>query len=149
MVFKTNFVALFVMSIQQTVITEADTQVTNNTPKKILIIDDNTSMTILLNLLFETRNLDCTVTDDGISGIQQIYKQNFDVVLLDLAMPEFSGWDVIKSLEKKIKIKEKRIFVFTASAISSLEMDELSKRGIQGLIKKPISLKNLLKVLGV
>lgn len=149
MVFKSNFVVLRGMSIQQTTNIGADTHVTNNTSKKILIIDDNESMTKLLTRLFETRKLDCTVSDDGISGLQQIYKQNFDAILLDLAMPDFSGWDVIKSLEKKGKIKEERIFVFTASAISPLEMEELLKRGIQGCIKKPVKLEHLLKVLGV
>ena len=42
MVFKSNFVVLSVMSIQQTTNIGADTHVTNNTSKKILIIDDNT-----------------------------------------------------------------------------------------------------------
>ena len=104
---------------------EKKSQDNNQKPSKILIIDDHKSMIKLLSRFFETRKLDRTVSDDRISGLQQIYKQNFDAVLLDLAMPEFSGWDVIEALEKKGKIKEERIFVFTASAVSSSDIEEL------------------------
>ena len=135
------------MNSQQITNNEVNTHVTNKTSKKILIIDDNKSMNKLLARFFEMKKLDCTVSDDGISGLQHIYKQNFDAILIDLAMPEFSGWDVIEALEKKGIIKEQRIFVFTASAISSSDIEELIKRGIQSCIKKPVRLENLLKIL--
>lgn len=114
---------------------------------KILLIDDNQSMTKLFSRFFKTKGWDCTVSDDGVGGLRQIDTQHFDAVLLDLAMPEFSGFDVIKALKKNGKIKEERIFVLTASAISPSEIEKLINQGIKSCIKKPVRLGNLLKIL--
>ena len=149
MVFKLNSVLLFVMNIQLSDINQKKTHVTNRKRSKILIIDDNESMTKLLSRFFEIKNIQYTISNDGYAGLQLINEKKFDTILLDLAMPDFSGWDIIESLEKQGKIKEERILVFTASALSPLQMEELLERGIRGCIKKPVKLESLLQVLEV
>ena len=148
MVFKLNFVVLLVMNIQQSDSDKERTHVTNQKPSKILIIDDNESMTKLLARFFEMKNIQHTISNDGLTGLQLINEKKFDTILLDLAMPDFSGWDVIETLETQGKLKEERILVFTASTLSPLQMEELLKRGIKGYVKKPVKLKTLLQVLG-
>lgn len=120
-----------------------------NVNRKILIIDDNKSMAKVLSRLFEMKNLDSTVSNDGITGLQLIKNQKFGTILLDLAMPGFSGWDVIKSLEKDDGIKKERIFVFTASALKHSEKEQLNELGIKACINKPADLEMLLKILEV
>lgn len=59
-------------------------------------------------------------------------------------MPEFDGYAVIKSLESKDILKNNKIIVFTASAITQDELDQLVSRGVTSYILKPIDIDLLL-----
>ena len=66
------------------------------------------------------------------------------MILLDLAMPEFDGYSVIKDLEENNALKDHKIIVFTASTITQEELDELVTRGVTSYILKPIDIDILL-----
>lgn len=117
--------------------------------KNILIIDDNQSITKLLSRFLNMTDVKHTIVNTGQNGLSLIKQGNFDVVLLDLNMPSFSGYDVIDSLEKEGKLKDENIFVFTATNIEKSEEENLLKRGIMGCVKKPIRVSELLKLIGV
>lgn len=117
--------------------------------KNILIIDDNQSITKLLSRFLNMKDVKHTIASTGQNGLSLIKQGNFDVVLLDLNMPSFSGYDVIDSLEKEGKLKDENIFVFTATNIEKSEEENLLKRGIMGCVKKPIRVSELLKLIGV
>jgi two-component system, OmpR family, response regulator len=55
------------------------------------------------------------VVNDGQEGLERIRNDKFDLILLDVAMPEFSGKDVIESLKKDELIESTNIVIFTAS----------------------------------
>ena len=110
----------------------------------ILIIDDNEQITKMLTTFLELKNHKCTVTNEGKQGLTLIQENKYDVVLLDLAMPEFDGYAVIKALESKGLLKNNKIIVFTASTVTQEELDELVSRGITSYILKPIDIDLLL-----
>lgn len=120
----------------------------NNNPDSnqlnILIIDDNEQITKMLTTFLELKNHNCTITNDGRQGLSLIEEEKFDVVLLDLAMPEFDGYAVIDELESKDLLKSSKIIVFTASTISQQELDKLVSRGVNSYILKPIDIDVLL-----
>jgi len=120
----------------------------NNKPESnqlnILIIDDNEQITKMLTTFLELKNHNCTITNDGRRGLSLIEEEKFDVVLLDLAMPEFDGYAVINALESKDLLKSSKIIVFTASTISQQELDKLVSRGVNSYILKPIDIDILL-----
>lgn len=111
---------------------------------KILIIDDNEQITKMLTTFLELKDQECTVANDGKEGLELIKSNEHDVVLLDLAMPEFDGYSVIKDLEENKTLKDHKIIVFTASTITQEELDELVNRGISSYILKPIDIDELL-----
>ncbi len=111
---------------------------------EILIIDDNEQITKMLTTFLELKEHKCTVANDGKEGLSIIKENRHDVVLLDLAMPEFDGYSVIKDLEENNLIKDQKIIVFTASTITQEELDELVDRGASSYILKPIDIDILL-----
>ena len=111
---------------------------------KILIVDDNEQITKMLTTFLELKEHKCTVANDGKEGLNIIKENRHDVILLDLAMPEFDGYSVIKDLEENNLLKERKIIVFTASTITQEELDELVKRGVTTYILKPIDIDVLL-----
>lgn len=110
----------------------------------ILIIDDNEQITKMLTTFLELKNHKCRVANDGKQGLELIQEGKHDVVLLDLAMPEFDGYSVIKALESKDQLKNNKIIVFTASTITQDELDGLVVRGVTSYILKPIDIDLLL-----
>jgi len=107
---------------------------------KILIVDDNEQITKMLTTFLELNDHECTVANDGSDGLKIIKENRHDVILLDLAMPEFDGYSVIKDLEDNNSIKDHKIIVFTASTITQDELEGLVKRGVSAYILKPIDI---------
>lgn len=114
---------------------------------EILIVDDNEQITKMLTTFLELKDHKCTVANDGKEGLELIKENRHDVILLDLAMPEFDGYSVIKDLEDSNQLKDHKIIVFTASTITQEELDDLVKRGVTSYILKPIDIDVLLSKL--
>ncbi|MEK0322367.1 MAG: response regulator [Nitrosopumilus sp.] len=111
----------------------------------ILGIDDNEDILKLLKTVLTSKGHDFTPALNGKDGIKLIEEQNFDAILLDLAMPEFSGLDVIESLKTNNKLKEQKIIIFTASSATNTEIDKLLKYdGVKICIRKPVDIKILI-----
>jgi len=112
----------------------------------ILAIDDNEDILNLLKTVLTSKGHDFTQALNGKDGLKLIEGQRFDAILLDLAMPEFSGLDVIESLKKSSKISYQNIILFTASSATDKEIDVLLKNdGIKSCIRKPVDINFLIK----
>ena len=112
---------------------------------KILIVDDNADITDLLSKFLTAKGFDNVVTNDPLDGLQRIKDGNYDAVLLDISMPEFSGIDIIHKLEQEKILKDQKIVIFSATAFTTSEIDKLiTKEGIHCCLKKPIALNKLL-----
>jgi len=111
----------------------------------ILGIDDNEDILKLLNTVLASKGHNFTQAQNGKDGLKLIEEQNFDAILLDLAMPEFSGLDVIENLKKNNKIKDQKIILFTASSATDKEIDALLQYdGIRSCIRKPVDIDVLI-----
>jgi len=113
---------------------------------KALLIDDNEQITEMLAQYLTLKGYDCTISNDGKNGLDHILSKNYDIILLDIAMPEFSGIDVIETLEKKGMLRGLKIIVLTASSVTDEEMADLLERGVLVTMKKPVNLSRLLEV---
>ena len=114
---------------------------------KLLVIADNESITKLLSNYLKIKKHDCVYTNNSVTGLSLIQQQQFDVVLLDIAMPELSGLEVLEQLDKKNKIKENHIYLFTATPNHRAEIEKWLERGLSGYLKKPIKLQDLMQII--
>ena len=115
---------------------------------KILGIDDNTDITELLDTVLNGSGHEYTFVNDGKSGIEKIKENQYDLILLDLSMPGFSGEDVLTELNKEKLVKKQKIIIFSASSNNDSEMEEfVSKNGAYGYIRKPVDVDKLLAIL--
>ena len=112
----------------------------------VLGIDDNEDILKLLDTIITSKGHDFTQAGNGKEGVKLIEKQHFDAVLLDLAMPDFSGLDVIESLKKSNILKDQKIIIFTASSATDKEINELlQNEGVYLCVRKPVDIKFLIK----
>lgn len=66
--------------------------------KQLLIIDDDKELTQLLSEYLATEGFVITCCHDGLSGLEQAHNDKFDLILLDVMMPELNGFEVLKAL---------------------------------------------------
>jgi len=115
---------------------------------RVLVIDDNTDITDMLSFYLERLGgYECKVLNDGREGLDAIRSEDFDVTILDLAMPEFSGVDVINSLKQDNILGKKNIVVLTASTLDGKDAESFLQDGIRAILKKPISVDELTTVM--
>lgn len=112
---------------------------------KVLVVDDNKDVTDLLSRYLKSKGIENIATNNPLEGLRRIKEQNYDTVLLDISMPDFSGIDIIHTLEKENILKDQKIVIFSATAFTDSEVQHLlHKEGVQSCIKKPIRLEKLL-----
>ena len=114
---------------------------------KILIIDDNKDITDAMSLYAESQGISCEVANDGKKGIDLLKKENFDLVLLDIAMPDFSGYDVIDSIKNEETFDLKKIVIITASSLDDATIAKVESLGIYSVVRKPISIDRLQEII--
>lgn len=112
-----------------------------------LIIEDDISITKMLLQYLNLKGHQCTVSNDGRKGLELIKQRKFDVIILDLAMPEFSGYDIVDDLNNSGKMNDQNIVILSAAFISNTDSQKLISKGIKSYLRKPISPDILLKAI--
>ena len=105
---------------------------------KILIIDDNNDVLRLLEVLMNSTGQEVSVVNNGIQGLEMILNNNYDLILLDITMPEFSGFSVVDKLAADNKLEKNKILFFTAASVTDSELEKWYKLGVKGCLRKPV-----------
>jgi len=114
---------------------------------KILGIDDNEDLLSLCEIALTSEGHEYTGIDNGRDGVNAIKNEKFDMVLLDLSMPDFSGVDVVDALVKEGLMKKQKVVIFTASSATENEYAPLLEKGAHSIIKKPLDVDVLLETI--
>jgi CheY-like chemotaxis protein len=112
--------------------------------KKILVVDDNKDITEMVKEMLELSGYSCTTVNSGQACLSELRDNKFDLVLLDLAMPEVAGIDVLTRVKEDSTLRDNRIVFFTASSVTDTEIEYLKKEGGLDCIRKPITIDKLL-----
>ena len=114
---------------------------------RILLIDDNESTVKMLEKFLTIKGHHCTTSTTGRNALSLMTQEKFDIVILGLTMPEFTGYDVIDNLEKNGNIQKQNIIILTTSVITAEQEKSLLRRGVKAYLKKPVSPEVLLQTL--
>lgn len=108
--------------------------------KHILIIEDEKNLSRFVSLELQHEGYSVTVKHDGRSGLEAALGKDFDLILLDLMLPEMDGFEVTRRLRQ-----EKSTAIIMMTARDSL-MDIVSglDRGADDYIVKPFAIEELL-----
>ncbi len=114
-----------------------------NLTYNILIVDDvSENIKVAMNILREN-NYTFSFATNGMQALEIVKTKSFDLILLDIMMPELSGYDVIKILKEDVETKEIPVIFLTAKA----DVDSLAKGfelGAADYITKPFHSSELL-----
>lgn len=107
----------------------------------ILVIDNNESVTKLLKKLLKEEGYKVDAETSGRPALKNIKKNGYEVVLLEIKLPDISGLTIIEHI-KKI---DPKIIVIMITGHSSINIAiEALNKGADGFISKPIKLEELI-----
>jgi len=112
--------------------------------KRILVIDDDHYFLENFFYILREHGFILTSCDSGIEGLEKLKTEKPDLLILDIMMPKFSGYDVLDAMEKENLSKDVPVIVLTAKELTRYEHDELSKRVVTVIKKTGISREELL-----
>ncbi len=110
--------------------------------KKILIIEDDKDIVELARHYLEKENFVLTEAPDGFSGLKKARAENFDLVILDIMLPEMDGLEVCRELRSDPKTESASIIMLTAKGEETDKIVGL-ELGADDYITKPFSPKEL------
>ena len=108
--------------------------------EKVLIIDDEQEFTEALAERMTNRGMDVSTSSSAIEGLKSVEEKSFDVVVLDLQMPEMDGIETLKILKKKNP--ELQVILLTGHATVEKGIEAM-KLGAMDLLEKPADLTTL------
>jgi two-component system alkaline phosphatase synthesis response regulator PhoP len=110
--------------------------------KKILVIEDEKDVVELLRHYLEKENFALKEAGDGFSGLKKARAENFDLVILDIMLPEMDGLEVCKELRSDPKTASLPIIMLTARGEETDKIVGL-ELGADDYVTKPFSPKEL------
>lgn len=108
---------------------------------KVLLVDDEEEFIATLGQRLEARNLKVTTTTTGAKAIELVDSQNFDVIILDLAMPGMDGLEVLKRI--KSDHPDAEIIMLTGQGTIESGIEAM-KSGAEDFMEKPVDIQELL-----
>jgi CheY-like chemotaxis protein len=121
--------------------------------KRILVVEDDNSLSVLLRLIMKVQQEDWDVNSaaTGVEALSQVEKFKPDLILLDIMMPEMDGLEVARRLRADERYKDQKIVILSALGDPDTRR-QAQEVGVEEYWMKPISPDDLrdgmLRVLG-
>lgn len=113
----------------------------NDLPK-VLIVDDKPENTIILVHMLESLNIELFVAFSGQDALQRVKEDSFDLILLDIIMPDINGYTVCQSIKNNQQTSDTPV-VFVSSLCGLEDRIKGFSYGADDYISKPIVQKEL------
>ncbi|MCB1820665.1 MAG: PAS domain S-box protein, partial [Candidatus Competibacteraceae bacterium] len=113
---------------------------------RLLLVEDNLTNQLVAQDLLKKMGLSVTIANNGREAVEQASVQRFDVILMDLQMPEMDGLEATKRLRALPEGQTVPIIAMTAAVMSADREASLSV-GMNDFITKPIDVNKLTSIL--
>jgi two-component system phosphate regulon response regulator PhoB len=112
------------------------------TKPKILVVDDENDLVNLVRYNLSKEGYEVLCAYDGTTALEQVFSRTPDLIVLDLMLPDYSGYDICRQLKADSNTKDIPILMLTAR---SSEHDRISgfEAGAEDYVLKPFSPKEL------
>lgn len=113
---------------------------------KILIAEDNPTNQTLIRKILEKLGYNAFIVENGIKVMEELEKNPYDVILMDLQMPDMDGIECTKKIREKYGNDKLKIIALTADAFKSTENECISS-GMDSFLSKPFDVQKLASLL--
>ncbi len=115
----------------------------NNNSAKILMCEDNEMNQKLMNAVFLGTNHQLDIANNGFEGLKLLSEKEYDLILMDIQMPELDGNETAKIIRQKLKLNLPIIAITAHSTVK--EKERCLANGMNDYVSKPFKKLELLE----
>lgn len=113
---------------------------------KVLVVDDNETNLFIISRYLEDWKISFSTANSGTKAIQKAEKNNYDVILMDLHMPQMNGFETTKEILAKKGFRKPAVVALSASGRGDMDV-KLRRAGMSAYVSKPFNPEELQEVL--
>ena len=113
--------------------------------KKILLAEDEDHIARLIHFKLSKEGHDVTIARNGKEAIDSLKTKKWDLIILDVMMPIFDGWEVLKNVRSDSEIKNLPVLMLTAKGQQKDKVNAV-QLGATDYLKKPFDPNELAQV---
>lgn len=117
-----------------------------STPRRIMIVEDNLDVAVMLQQLLELQGHVVALAEDGGRGLEILRTEDFDVLLCDIGLPGMSGYDVAREIRSDASLNGVVLVALTGYGQPE-DRERTFEAGFDGHLTKPVDLKALDEIL--
>ncbi len=110
---------------------------------RILLVEDNEMNRDMLSRRLERKGFEIAVAVDGQEGVEMAKTGKYDLILMDMSLPEIDGWEATRQLRATPDTERTPIIALTAHAMAG-DREKALEAGCDDYDTKPIELDRLL-----
>jgi two-component system, cell cycle response regulator DivK len=110
---------------------------------RILLIEDNEMNRDMLSRRLARKGYEVSIAIDGHQGLSMALRGEFDLVLMDLSLPEMDGWEATRRLKADLATRPIPVIALTAHAMVG-DRAAVLRAGCEDYDTKPVDLRRLL-----
>ena len=111
---------------------------------KVMVVDDEEKIRYVIGEMLEKAGYEVLVADSGVACLEILKDEKPDVILMDIMMPDISGWDVAKEIKEDRANKDIKICMLTVKS-TGRDREKSLDAGADWHISKPVNKENLLE----
>ena len=123
--------------------TGTDTSLGKTNPLRILVAEDNGVNQKLALRMLERLGYRADVVSNGLEAVEAVKRQQYDVILMDVEMPEMDGIDAAKQIRREIPAGAVPWLIATTAHALAGDRERLLADGMDDYISKPVRMKDL------
>jgi CheY-like chemotaxis protein len=116
--------------------------------KKILAVDDDATALSALRQILAQKGYEVTTAGNGEDALERLSSATFDLVILDVAMPGMTGYEVCRTLRQDPRTQDVPVIFLTAKGML-MDMAEGEDAGSDLYLIKPVLATKLLNMVGM
>lgn len=104
--------------------------------RRVLIVEDEDSLLLLLKDILVMEGLECLTAATGKAALEIAWKKCPELAIVDIGLPDISGWEVCRRLREDFRTSTIKILVLSAQA-GSRDTPLMRELGINHFVRKP------------
>jgi len=112
--------------------------------KRILVVDDQREILDVTALVLEGAGYDIEIARSGTEALDRVSRESFDLVLLDINMPEMDGWETLRLIRADERLESLVVVMFSVKGELQDKVHSLQE-GASGYITKPFIVDDLVE----
>jgi CheY-like chemotaxis protein len=124
---------------------EIDSQLAEKSPLQILLVEDNPSNQLITTKILKTLGYQPDLAKNGLDALQAIQTHSYDLILMDIQMPEMDGLTATKLIRQSPENSHLQIVAMTANILPE-DRQAYFDAGMNDYISKPINIREIMQL---